>query len=735
MAGDDVEVQWLEARCLAGQRRRRRPQGALSLFVFLFLLICVRSVHAFAPIKINMKDALGPGFNSASSVPGGVAAGGNPAVKLGEARLVALQYAATIWGSLLQSNVPIVVDVSFASLPCTANGLANTTVSAADPNFPHAPVADTLYPQALANALAGSDLLPATDDITIVFNSDVDNATCLGSRSWYYGLDGTPPGTDLDFVTVAMHEIAHGLGFQTFINLTTGDKGKDSTNTFRDDIFMRNLENHGASPADFSSMSSGQRLAALTAAPKLEWTGAVLNAAAQTCLKSGLTCFCFGGRGVADSQVSMYAPTTLDPQAANHFTALFAGELMAPYSATNTVSIVPNRDPGQAIAVLQDIGWPLSTSPTDAVDIVLLLDVTGSTATLLPGWKAQIPSLIQRWLAAFPHARFAVASHGDFPFLPYGSSTDYAYQVALDFTAKTDAVITAINELPQKNGWDDPESQYEAIYQVLKGDGRDVNFGNGTKGTFNYIDPGDIPRNPLSQLNPGLIYHFTFPGQPFHDTDSSPDKDKYPLPDAKRNEVPKGRQEVLNELAGRSSFNTYYGLTFPATIDAATMRLSAPANKNALAELAGVSGGQVYELSGSPQTAPPAPGVVPALVPSLLQAAIDDSIARFKKTVKGGADLADRDGILDPTDNCPTVFNPNQKDTDGDKIGDACDNCPTVANANQEDSNKNGVGDVCELKLPSPPSEPPRPFPWKAVLIATLLAAAVAGALVAVFRK
>jgi uncharacterized repeat protein (TIGR01451 family) len=69
----------------------------------------------------------------------------------------------------------------------------------------------------------------------------------------------------------------------------------------------------------------------------------------------------------------------------------------------------------------------------------------------------------------------------------------------------------------------------------------------------------------------------------------------------------------------------------------------------------------------------------------------------------------DGDGIPDATDNCPSVFNPSQFDTDGDGLGDACDpdidndgvpnavdNCPSVANPGQEDFNANGVGDACD---------------------------------------
>ena len=70
---------------------------------------------------------------------------------------------------------------------------------------------------------------------------------------------------------------------------------------------------------------------------------------------------------------------------------------------------------------------------------------------------------------------------------------------------------------------------------------------------------------------------------------------------------------------------------------------------------------------------------------------------------------SDNDGIPDTSDNCPTVFNPDQKDTDHDGAGDACDsdddndgvpdssdNCPTVSNPNQADKDGDGIGDACD---------------------------------------
>jgi hypothetical protein len=56
----------------------------------------------------------------------------------------------------------------------------------------------------------------------------------------------------------------------------------------------------------------------------------------------------------------------------------------------------------------------------------------------------------------------------------------------------------------------------------------------------------------------------------------------------------------------------------------------------------------------------------------------------------------DSDGLLNPADNCPTVYNPGQADEDDDGAGDLCDNCLGLQNSDQLDGDSDGMGDACD---------------------------------------
>lgn len=72
----------------------------------------------------------------------------------------------------------------------------------------------------------------------------------------------------------------------------------------------------------------------------------------------------------------------------------------------------------------------------------------------------------------------------------------------------------------------------------------------------------------------------------------------------------------------------------------------------------------------------------------------------------------DGDGVVDTSDNCPVIINPDQADNDLDGLGNVCDadddndlildladNCVFTANLDQADADGDGVGDVCDGDL------------------------------------
>lgn len=120
----------------------------------------------------------------------------------------AFSYVERIWASRIASDVPIRIRVSFRSLEAKASTVPNPVRG-----FPGARDGETWYPAALADALAGRDLDPSAYDMEIFFSDEVD---------WYYGTDGMVPEGLVDYVSVALHEVAHGLGFASRLSFNGG---------------------------------------------------------------------------------------------------------------------------------------------------------------------------------------------------------------------------------------------------------------------------------------------------------------------------------------------------------------------------------------------------------------------------------------------------------------------------------------------------------------------------------
>jgi len=191
-----------------------------NLIIFLLLIVSINFIFLVnsnsATITIINNDGPGEGLNDSSPFPG---APGNTATTVGQARINSFLYAAQLLGNELESSVVIEVRANFDSLFCdpTSAILGSAGAFTIHRVFTNAPFSSTFYPQALANSYAGFDL-SLNPDIVATFNSELDGSlTCLGGAEWYYGTDANPPLGTIDFVTTAIHEIIHGLGFSSHI--------------------------------------------------------------------------------------------------------------------------------------------------------------------------------------------------------------------------------------------------------------------------------------------------------------------------------------------------------------------------------------------------------------------------------------------------------------------------------------------------------------------------------------
>jgi cysteine-rich repeat protein len=303
------------------------------------LLVCALAACEAAATTMTLVNFDGPaeGFNDPTPR---AAVGGNPGTTLGQQRVNVFEHALGVWESLIDSSVEIRVGAEFAPLSCNS---MSALLGSAGPetvfrDFAGAPQAGTWYPVALANSLAGVDLDPGGEHIGASFSSTLDEGCLSGISGWYYGLDGNVPSGQIELLATVLHEIAHGLGFLTLVNLSTGQKLFGF-----DDAYMRNLEDHSTGEL-FPTMTDAERLVAMIDTDDLHWVGGNVVAASGV-LSAGVH---------ASGHVEMYAPNpTQGGSSVSHWsTSLSPDEVMEPF-ATPT-SMIP-----LTVALMQDIGYTL----------------------------------------------------------------------------------------------------------------------------------------------------------------------------------------------------------------------------------------------------------------------------------------------------------------------------------------------------------------------------------------
>jgi hypothetical protein len=150
----------------------------------------------------------------------------------GAAAQVAFQAAVDIWKTQVASTVPIVVDAEFLDI-CAAYGqqadcgLLGTAGSSALRDASENPMPATWYPFPLLNKIAGIDVGAKYFTATISnIGAEFDSAR----NNWYFGTDGQVPSEMVDFESVVLHELGHGLGFFGFASVSQdglGTVGRD----------------------------------------------------------------------------------------------------------------------------------------------------------------------------------------------------------------------------------------------------------------------------------------------------------------------------------------------------------------------------------------------------------------------------------------------------------------------------------------------------------------------------
>ncbi len=231
---------------------------------------------ARATVTIVNVNVPGVGFNDPTPV---APLATNPGTTVGEQRLIAFQHAADIWGANLDSAVEIRVQASFVSLACTATAavLGSAGTRAVISDFPGARFPATWYHIALANKLAGVDLDPPTattsgDDIRARFNSELGKPGCLSGSGWYYGLDTLQAPNQINLVVVLLHEFAHGLGFSSFADVTTGRYLRDDKGNPLSDVYSKfYLDDTTGKFRD--QMTDAERQASAVNARNVVWAG------------------------------------------------------------------------------------------------------------------------------------------------------------------------------------------------------------------------------------------------------------------------------------------------------------------------------------------------------------------------------------------------------------------------------------------------------------------------------
>ena len=225
---------------------------------------------------------------------------------------------------------------------------------------------------------------------------------------------------------------------------------------------------------------------------------------------------------------------------------------------------------GGTAEVTVDVQLP--PAGVNALDIMFLIDQSGSYSDDIDTLQAQASRIIDDLNGRDIDVRFGVAGFADFP--SYARPGDTAYRLYQSLTLDAGLVKTAIELLdhPLMGGGFIGESQLEALYQVATGSGRDAN------GDGDFEDPDDVRPSSVGWREGALPVVMFATDEPFHDPATDPG---YPGPT---------REETLAALNERGLI--VFGLQSGGGSSA----------RRDIQEIATGTGGETFELDSASST-------------------------------------------------------------------------------------------------------------------------------------
>lgn len=285
-------------------------------------------------------------------------AGGNPGTTLGQQRRNAINESVRLITRDLFSYVPVRVRACWENLGEDEDTGGATLASASPRNLVINPsgaeLEDHWYAAAPAARLGGATscrvgILGDCDshELLIRFNTDVDTDEALGPRSFYYGFDrDAGEFSDADFISVAMHELTHALGYLSTLeedgSLLTANSGVPFGDVFTAQLVDFTTGEPVAMLAP--ELTDADRFDAMTSVSDLQW--------------QGHEAYVTGENGLATIEVGllrMHAPAEYNRGSSVSHIATTHCDLMN--ANISVCSDGPHRELDFAKPILHAVGW------------------------------------------------------------------------------------------------------------------------------------------------------------------------------------------------------------------------------------------------------------------------------------------------------------------------------------------------------------------------------------------